>query len=363
MAAKLKTRNYRRGEVIFHQDDPGSDLHIIKSGQVKIATSSPEGEEIIMALLTAGDSFGEIALLDGKPRSAGAIAMEATQTLTLNREDFLIILIANADMARAILASVAAGWRKTSHLLEDAMFLDLPARLAKRLLELAEKHGTMTAGGIEIDLQLTQQDLAAAVGVSRVAMNRQLGLLQKGLPVTGEAPIDAQHEALREMVARLILVDRVVPQPTVLVTALLIIIVAEPVLMLARDRRRAIAAIAVLGLSPLFVERVGELAMTYLLPAASYATPGGAITLPHRFVTGPLILWRGADSAPHWLELLDARLNLISLASVALWSVGLHQHDGRRWELWHVALPAACLAGAGAITWALTPVVMPILMQ
>ncbi len=180
LAAKLKTRSYRRGEVIFHQDDPGSDLHIVKSGQVKIASASPEGEEIIMALLTAGDSFGEIALLDGMPRSAGAVAMEATQTLTLNREDFLGILTANADMVRAILASVAAGWRKTSHLLEDAMFLDLPARLAKRLLELAEKRGVKTASGIEIDLQLTQQDLAAAVGVSRVAMNRQLGLFQDG---------------------------------------------------------------------------------------------------------------------------------------------------------------------------------------
>ena len=178
LAGKLRVRNYRRGEVIFHQDDPGVDLHIIKSGQVKIAASSPEGEEIIMALLTAGDSFGEIALLDGEPRSASAVAMEATQTLTLNRTDFLDIMTGNAEMVRAILATVAAGWRKASHLLQDAMFLDLPARLAKRLLELAEKHGIKTANGVEIDLLLTQQDLAAAVGVSRVAMNRQLGLFQ-----------------------------------------------------------------------------------------------------------------------------------------------------------------------------------------
>jgi CRP/FNR family cyclic AMP-dependent transcriptional regulator len=178
LAGKLRVRSYRRGEVIFHQDDPGVDLHIIKSGQVKIAASSPEGEEIIMALLTAGDSFGEIALLDGEPRSAGAIAMEATQTLTLNRSDFLDVVTGNAEMVRAILATVAAGWRKASHLLQDAMFLDLPARLAKRLLELAEKHGIKTADGVEIDLLLTQQDLAAAVGVSRVAMNKQLGLFQ-----------------------------------------------------------------------------------------------------------------------------------------------------------------------------------------
>jgi CRP/FNR family cyclic AMP-dependent transcriptional regulator len=178
LAARLKTRNYRRGEVIVHQDDPGADLHIVKSGQVKIAASSLEGEEIIMALLTSGDSFGEIALLDGEPRSASAVAMEATQTLALSRTDFLDIITGDADMLKTILASVAAGWRKASHLLQDAMFLDLPARLAKRLLELAEKHGVRTANGVEIDLQLTQQDLAAAVGVSRVAMNKQLGLFQ-----------------------------------------------------------------------------------------------------------------------------------------------------------------------------------------
>jgi CRP/FNR family cyclic AMP-dependent transcriptional regulator len=178
LAAKLKVRHYRRNEVIFHQDDPGMDLHIIKTGQVKIATVSPEGEEIIMALLTTGDSFGEIALLDGKPRSATAVAMEPTQTLTLSRDDFLTAIAANVEMMTAVLASVAAGWRKTSHLLEDATFLDLPARLAKRLLELAEKHGVKTSEGTEIDLRLTQQDLAAAAGVSRVAINRQLRLFQ-----------------------------------------------------------------------------------------------------------------------------------------------------------------------------------------
>ena len=178
LAARLRERKYRSGEVIFHQDDPGSSLHIIQNGQVKITTTSPEGEEIIMAILNERDSFGEIALLDGKPRSANAVAMSATQTLTLDRDDFLGVLDQNPGMVGSILASVAAGWRRTSHLLEDAVFLDLPGRLAKRLLELAEKNGLRTAKGIEIDLNLTQQDLAAAVGVSREAMNKQLGLFQ-----------------------------------------------------------------------------------------------------------------------------------------------------------------------------------------
>jgi CRP/FNR family transcriptional regulator/CRP/FNR family cyclic AMP-dependent transcriptional regulator len=175
---KLTTRNYRRGEVIFHQDDPGSALHIIKKGQVKINTMSTEGEEAILAILTDGDFFGELSLLDDKPRSANAVAMEITQTLALQRQDFMDILGRHPEMVSDILASLADRLRNTDHLLEDALFLDLPARLAKRLLDLAEKHGIRTDKGLEIDLRLTQQELAAALGVSRVALNKQLGLLQ-----------------------------------------------------------------------------------------------------------------------------------------------------------------------------------------
>jgi len=199
-----------------------------------------------------------------------------------------------------------------------------------------------------------------AFGLSTIP--RQLSLLGRGLPFTGDPLMDAQHEAIREMVIRLIVVDRLVPQPTVIVAAVLILLVAEPALMLARDRRKAIVAVAVLGLSPLVLERIGELAITYLLSPASQATPGAALTIPHRFVTGPAMFWRGHESAPQWLEILDARVNLISLGCVALWSVGLRQLDGKNWQFWHVALPLMCLVGAGLVTWALTPVVIPLLM-
>jgi CRP/FNR family transcriptional regulator/CRP/FNR family cyclic AMP-dependent transcriptional regulator len=104
--------------------------------------------------------------------------MEITQTLALQRQDFMDILGKHPEMVGDILASLADRLRSTDHLLEDAMFLSLPARLAKRLLDLAEKHGVTTDKGLEIDLRLTQQELAAALGVSRVALNKQLGLLQ-----------------------------------------------------------------------------------------------------------------------------------------------------------------------------------------
>ena len=178
LAGKLAPKSYRRGEVIFHQDDPGSAMHIVKSGQVKIATTSPEGEEVIMAILKDSDFFGELSLLDDKPRSANAVAMEATQTLILRRDDFVDMLSRHPEMVGAVLASLAERLRRTDQLLEDAVFLDLPARLSKRLLELAQKHGVKTDKGLEIDLRLTQQDLAAALGVTRVALNKHLGRLQ-----------------------------------------------------------------------------------------------------------------------------------------------------------------------------------------
>jgi len=178
LAGKLAPKSYRRGEVIFHQDDPGSAMHIVKSGQVKIATTSPEGEEVIMAILKDSDFFGELSLLDDKPRSADAVAMEATQTLMLRRGDFLDMLGQHPEMVSGVLTSLSERLRRTDQLLQDAVFLDLPTRLSKRLLELAQKHGIKTEKGVEIDLRLTQQDLAAALGVTRVALNKHLGRLQ-----------------------------------------------------------------------------------------------------------------------------------------------------------------------------------------
>jgi hypothetical protein len=131
--------------------------------------------------------------------------------------------------------------------------------------------------------------------------------------------------------------------------------------MLARQRQPAIWAVVLLGLAPLLVQRVGELAITYV---AAIADPvaGDAVTAPHRFVTGPLLLWRGEGPAPGWLELLSRRVNLIVLWCLALWSLGMQQLDGGRWQLWHAALPAACLAAAGLLTWMLWPIVLPLVL-
>jgi CRP/FNR family cyclic AMP-dependent transcriptional regulator len=182
LTTKLTTRHYRRGETIFHKDDPGSILYIIKTGQVKITTASLEGEEVILAILADNNFFGELSLLDGRPRSATATAMEDTQALTLHRDDFLDVIGKHAGLAADMLAALSERLRRANALLEDVIFLDLSTRLRRRLLELSEKHGLVTKRGTEIDLRLTQQDLANFVGASRVSINKLLGVFQdKGL--------------------------------------------------------------------------------------------------------------------------------------------------------------------------------------
>jgi len=192
---------------------------------------------------------------------------------------------------------------------------------------------------------------------------RQFALLKLGLPLTGDPVTDAQLQALRAGIVRLIVVDRVLPQPAVLLGAVLFVLAAEPVLMLAQEHQRALIAVAIVGLTPLLVGRIGELAITYLASSAGHGTPGDAISAPHRFLMGPKMFWRGDGAAPQWLEVLDARANLMSLGCVLLWSVGLRQLDGGRWAAWHVVLPLACLVAGGIVSWAFAPVVLPIVLR
>jgi len=189
LLAKMSRLEYRQGEIIFHQGDPGSILYIIISGQVKIVSTSAEGDEIILAILTEGDFFGELSLLDQEPRSASAVAMVPAQTLTLRRSDFLDFITRYPSVADDVLAVLSRRLRRTDVFVEDAVFLDLPARLAKRLLELGERHGSQTSKGLEIDLRLSQQDLAAMVGASRVSVSKQLSLFQS----EGLISVDKQH--------------------------------------------------------------------------------------------------------------------------------------------------------------------------
>ena len=170
-----KRRPFRSGEVIFHRDDPGQVLYMIKEGKVKICIISPDGQEISLAVLGKGEYFGEFALLDGLPRSADAIALEKVECYTLQRSDFHNAIMKNPKIAIQVLEALTRRLRNTDQMVEDLIFLDVYGRVAKKLLELADAHGIKTESGTRIDVRLTQQELASMVGASRESVNKVMG--------------------------------------------------------------------------------------------------------------------------------------------------------------------------------------------
>src|SRR2546429_6308079 len=170
-----KKRTFRTGEVIFHRDDPGQILYIIKEGKVKICLISPDGQEISLVVFGKGEYFGEFALLDGLPRSADAIALEKVECYTLQRSDFHNAIMKNPKIAIQIIEVLTRRLRSTDQMVEDLIFLDVYGRVAKKLLELADTHGTKVDDGTRIDVRLTQQEIASMVGASRESVNKVMG--------------------------------------------------------------------------------------------------------------------------------------------------------------------------------------------
>jgi CRP/FNR family transcriptional regulator, cyclic AMP receptor protein len=178
LAASVGSQSFERGEVLFHQGSIGSALYIVVSGQVRIYTISEGGQELTLAICKEGEFLGELALLDGLPRSASAQAMRATTTLTLHRSVFLHTIAACPPIAAAVLEAVAARLRQTTAYAEQLSSLSAPRRVVRQLLGLAAQHGVAEGQATRIDLRLTQDDLASLSGTTRETVNRVLSLLR-----------------------------------------------------------------------------------------------------------------------------------------------------------------------------------------
>ena len=171
---KLQLRRYQRGEVIFHEDDPADRMHIIVDGRVKISIASEDGRERDIALFQSGDCFGEMALLDGSNRSATATAVDATETMVLFRQGFLDFLGENPELAADVNTMLVQRLRNVNQMLGDMVFLDVPTRVAKQLLALAETYAEDAKPGDQIVVPLGQDELARLVGDSRETVSRAL---------------------------------------------------------------------------------------------------------------------------------------------------------------------------------------------
>ena len=169
---------YRTNEVIFTKGSPGQGLMAVLSGVVRISSPSPEGRQVVFNLIYPGEIFGEIALLDGKERTADATAITECELLVLERRDFLPCLTRHPEMCLHVINVLCERLRRTSQQVEDLLFMSMHSRLAKILLHLAQTHGTRCDRGIKLDLQLSQRDLASMIGASRESVNRQLATWQ-----------------------------------------------------------------------------------------------------------------------------------------------------------------------------------------
>jgi CRP-like cAMP-binding protein len=163
-----------RGTLLFQRGDPGSSMMAVLRGRIRISAVSPEGKEVTLNVIEPGGIFGEIALLDGKPRTADATAVEDSVLLTIERRDFLPFLNRNEDLMLRLLAVLCDKLRSTSATLEEIATLPLPARLASVLVKLAGEYGTRTPEGELIRMKLSQRDISALVAATRESVNKQL---------------------------------------------------------------------------------------------------------------------------------------------------------------------------------------------
>jgi CRP-like cAMP-binding protein len=197
LAATATLTHHLPRATIFQKGDPGDSMMAVIRGRVKICSHSVDGKELVLNIINRGGLFGEIALLDGEPRTADAVALEETDLLVLSRARFQPFLAANPDVSQRLIGVLCKRLRQTSEHLEDTLFLEAPSRLARWLLRLGETFGKPAEQGVRLDIKLSQQQLGSLIGVSRESVNKSLGEWQRA----GFIAMDGGYIMLRDAAA------------------------------------------------------------------------------------------------------------------------------------------------------------------
>jgi CRP-like cAMP-binding protein len=179
IAASATVTYHSPRETIFQKGDPGDSMMAVIRGRVKICTHSSDGKELVLNIIDRGGLFGEIALLDGEPRTADAVALDETDLLVLERRRLLPFLAAHPETTLRLISVICKRLRQTSEHLEEVLFLEAPSRVACWLLRLSETFGKPAPAGVRLDIRLSQQQIGSLVGVSRESINKHLGDWQK----------------------------------------------------------------------------------------------------------------------------------------------------------------------------------------
>jgi CRP/FNR family cyclic AMP-dependent transcriptional regulator len=177
VAERCVRRAFHKGTVIFHKESTDRTLYLIASGRIRIYLPSESGREVTLNVCGPGEAIGELALLDGHPRSASAQAIDDVVVYALHHEDFARLLD-TSPLAAAVIQVLTARMRRATDDTESLALFDVFGRLARRLLELADRYGI----GREMEIELSQTDLASLVGATRETVNRALATFrQQGL--------------------------------------------------------------------------------------------------------------------------------------------------------------------------------------
>jgi CRP-like cAMP-binding protein len=177
LAGRAHFKRYKKGETIVTRGDAGESLMILLAGRAKISNITSDAREIVLNFLGKGDVIGEIAILDGAPRTADGFAIDDTEALVLYRRDLLPVLLASPDTMLELIKILCEKLRAASAIVEENS-LPMAARAAAGLLRLADQHGRVVKDGTLIDLKLSQRDLGNYLGLSRENVSRQLGLFR-----------------------------------------------------------------------------------------------------------------------------------------------------------------------------------------
>ena len=176
---KMVSRRYENGNYIFLEESEGEQCFFVAKGSVKVTRLSKDGREVILTMLNAGDFFGEMSLLDGESRSANVIALEETEVLTLNREDFLVVLHDYPTIAIQLVKEMAGRLRKSDRQIASLSLSDAEKRITMCIIRFADDQGVIKNGKVSIPKTPIQQDIANMAGTSRETVSRALSILEK----------------------------------------------------------------------------------------------------------------------------------------------------------------------------------------
>jgi CRP/FNR family cyclic AMP-dependent transcriptional regulator len=169
--AVARRRTFARGEVVFHEGDPGDALHLIEKGRFAVRVTTPLGERATLAIRGPGEAFGELALITNAPRSATVSALEPGETFSIRQPEFDELRRDHPGVNRILVAVLATAVRRMDELVVEAFYAGAEKRVLRRVRDLAAVYGH---GSDPITIPLTQEDLAGLAGTSRATVNRVL---------------------------------------------------------------------------------------------------------------------------------------------------------------------------------------------